>query len=704
MTTPATTIPATTQTPTLPPAAAAGADDLARRSLARRSRYFQVTFFVVVVALLLAAAAAAAYTMLAPFDRELTPALEEKAEALGRSIAGQLGRLLEAGNPLDRLEGMTPFLADAIQDKPDILYVEIGIAEGRPLYRVGQVAEAGIDRVRVPIMVAGTTAAQVELGIDPAYLTTQKLAVGVDLLIVLLVAAIAAFELLLLAGTLLLVRPLGTIDAVLEQAAQGDLSFRLPMFPQGGGRRVAKAWNTLVRSLAETWQSLRIEAAMVRRTLGDDAAARLDVRLTAVTAAARLGDPDQPKTFNRLFLHAVRAPVFLFMLAEEMSRSFLPLYVRSLYRPVEGWSDSFVIGLPITLFMLAIVVTTPIAGRLADRYGLRRVFILGVAPLVIGYLGTALASGFWDLLVWRMFSGVGYAALYIAGQGYIADSSEPGKRTRSMALFMGAVFAAVVAGPALGGILADQIGPRGTFAVSAASALASLMLMLWLLADQPRERPAEISPRLRLRDVAGLLANPGFAGLTFLAAVPGKIALAGFLFYLAPLYLAKLGSSSSETGRILMVYGAATLLLTPLVAQLSDRLRMPAVLVACGGLISGLGMLAVQLRADSGGVLLAVLFLGIGHAASIAPQLALVPGLCRTQISALGTTTVLAVYRLIERMGSVIGPMLAAALVDAWGFRGAVTGIGVLTATSAMVFAILVLGPIGLNRKAGGSP
>ena len=49
--------------------------------------------------------------------------------------------------------------------------------------------------------------------------------------------------------------------------------------------------------------------------------------------------------------------------------------------------------------------------------------------------------------------------------------------------------------------------------------------------------------------------------------MPAKIILTGFLYYLAPMYLAHLGNSQSATGRIMMLYGLMMVLMTPLAAR-----------------------------------------------------------------------------------------------------------------------------------------
>ncbi|WP_247879915.1 MFS transporter, partial [Azospirillum sp. TSA6c] len=116
----------------------------------------------------------------------------------------------------------------------------------------------------------------------------------------------------------------------------------------------------------------------------------------------------------------MRAALFLFMLAEELSRSFLPLYARELYSPVPGLSETLMMGLPIGLFMALVAVFTPFAGHWADRFGSRRTLLLGTLPAVAGFIGTAMAGSMAELLLWRGACALGYAVMFIGAQGFVA--------------------------------------------------------------------------------------------------------------------------------------------------------------------------------------------------------------------------------------------------------------------------------------------
>lgn len=655
--------------------------------------------FLVSTVLLVAAAAVASFLMLQAFVANLTPEIEQKAGIIGRSIAGQVDHALQLGIPFERLHGMEAFLDRVLADNADIEFVTVTDPTGKTTFfrsRTGGTAaehsstvtgdDVADGHVRVPIGDASRPRGSVEIGVSPRVIVDKTYAVVFDMAIVLLVAGLFAFELLSLVFQVSISAPLARLWSAFRAAASGDFSARVAASGQREWEVVASAWNDLVRRLAETWQQVMADAESVRATLAEaEVGQRLGRLVEETKARFRVADPLRLRAVTVSQAVAIRAPVFVFIMAEEFGRSFLPVFIRDLRDPASALSPEFAVGITMTAFMAMVAIITPFAGVIVTRLGVRRMFMIGIAPSAIGYLGTAFATSIWDLVLWRALAGVGYAIVYIVCQGFVAGAASPERRARGMALFMGAVFAAGVCGPALGGVVADQIGPRPTFVVSTALCLLSLSLIYAQLRDiGSTQAPVQ---RLRVSDFALVTRNPSFLALLVFSAMPAKIALTGVLFYLVPLLLAKLGNSSSEIGRVLMIYAGCTALLTPVAARIADRWHLNGWMVAAGGVVSGLGLIAILLKVDTGMVVVGVLLLGLGHAASIAPQLAVVPEIASRECETLGVTAVLSVFRTIERLGSVIGPLLAAVLVRTGGEALAMATIGSLVVVGSLAYA-----------------
>jgi MFS family permease/HAMP domain-containing protein len=414
--------------------------------------------------------------------------------------------------------------------------------------------------------------------------------------------------------------------------------------------------------------------------------------LEQLTKRLRFGSAPEASDTDEMNLNRIRAPLFAFILAEELTRSFLPSYVNQLIVAIPGISPQVVIGLPIMLFMLIVALGQPYLGSWSERVGRRKAMLVGAVVATVGFAGTALAYNLYDLILWRSLCALGYAMVFVAAQGYVLDRTGQQNRAQGFALFIGAIMVATVCGPSIGGILADNIGFRASFGVSALMALASILAIARLPTTEVKLAVAKPARGPRMREIMALVTNRRFMTLTGLAAMPAKIILTGVCFYLVPLYIVSIGNTSAMAGRMLMVYAVMMVLIVPLSASLSDATMRRDRYVSVGLIISGLSGLLLLLS-DSFLVLFGVVFLlGLGQALSIAAQSALVAEHCQAEIRIYGHDAVYGVYRLLERMGNALGPLIASLLVILWGYQGAFVALSALVLFCGIAFTIATHG------------
>jgi MFS family permease len=359
--------------------------------------------------------------------------------------------------------------------------------------------------------------------------------------------------------------------------------------------------------------------------------------------------------------------------------------------PLPWLTPEIVVGLPIVLFMLIVALGQPFMGAFSERVGNRRAMTVGAVIAAAGFLASALAHNVLDLLAWRSLCAVGYGLVFVAAQAHVLEHANASNRARGFAVFIGAIMVATVCGPSIGGILADNVGERVTFGVSALLALASLGFV--------RLMPAPAAPtELRggngfpkLRELGALLFNGRFMTLTGLAAMPAKVLLTGMCFYLVPLYLLSVGSTQAVAGRVLMTYGVVMVVMMPVAAALAVGRRRMEWLVGAGLLLSGAGGLLLWLGGGVLYVFAAVFLVGLGQSMSIAAQSALVREHCDVEVAQMGEPAVYGVYRLLERLGNALGPLVAALLVLAVGYRDSFVAIGAAVVGCGMLFLLLTL-------------
>ena len=656
------------------------------------------------------------------FERELIPETEQKAATVGSSVRALVLKAVGSGVPFAQLYGVEETFGEVLEENPEFMYVALTDAEGKLLshrgkepagvreyFRQPSVLAVGLDpgatwkaeRVDTQHIVSLPIASDkplgiLHIGIDNQFVASVLLEVMLDVLVVLVVSLFFTLELLNFMAGARLASGLGEFQQQVDRMRAGDFTATARIRANDEIGRMLRRIDAAIDHLnvryeflvGELEEKMRASSGTRRESLKPAAAA-----LESMRGRLRFGSAHKPAESDEMNLNRIRAPLFAFILAEELTRSYLPNYVNQLLVEIPGLSPQVVIGLPIMLFMLIVALGQPYLGSWSERVGRRRAMLIGATIATVGFAATAFSVNLYDLLLWRSLCAVGYAMVFVAAQGYVLDRTGQHNRAQGFALFIGAIMVATVCGPSIGGILADNIGYRLSFMVSAVVAVISLVAIARLPAQEIRSggsgRPSR-GPRLR--EVAALIVNKRFMTLTGLAAMPAKIILTGVCFYLVPLYIVSIGNTSAMAGRMLMVYAVMMVLIVPLSATLSDSSMRRERYVWAGLVISGLsGMLL--LLSESFLVLFGVVFLlGLGQALSIAAQSALVSDHCQEEIRIYGHDAVYGVYRLLERLGNALGPLLASLLVVFWGYKGAFVGISGLVLICGLAFMILSRG------------
>lgn len=643
------------------------------------------------------------------FEQGMAPELDRKAAVVGHDLADQLERAVGYGIPVDRLVGVEDFFAPVLQANEELRYLAVTDAEGRvlflsgaeaselePHYRTadveGPVSErlvtiGAYDDLSLPLSVKGTRVGQVHVGVAAGYVHRRVAGIMGDVAVVMIVSLLLAAEFLLFVVAVNVTGPLRRVGRIVEQVRRNDFT-RLPADRSGDEvgrfvRRVADA----VRSVDDAYRRLAGYVDEVRSAHFDprvvERVAAIQGRIGFLYRFAPEGAPQAMHLRNGLDM---RLALLLFTFAEELSRPFLPLYAASLPSPLSWLDPSMAMAVPVAVFMAAVALATPWAGAISSRFGSRPVFLAGLVPAILGLVMSGLALTVADLALWRVLTGLGYALSTMACQGYMSRAAQEGRRAQGMGLFVGAVLTASVCGMALGGILVERIGFRHVFFVAAGIALLSGLPVLGLV------EPANHEERGRgaaLRDLFTLLRNWRFSALMLFAAIPSKMALTGVTFFLVPLHLWNLGYGFGDIARVLLIYPLTVVVLSPVVSKLADSSGWRVGLVALGGLVGGAGLLMPALGPGLPPVLLALLCLGLAQGLSASPLLAALPDICWIECRAIGHTNVLAQVRLLERVGSVAGPLVAAAMIPVTGHSGAMVALGVVVLAAALLFALM---------------
>jgi EmrB/QacA subfamily drug resistance transporter len=181
--------------------------------------------------------------------------------------------------------------------------------------------------------------------------------------------------------------------------------------------------------------------------------------------------------------------------------------------PAVGSSlDASMAGLQWTVnaFALALSALILLGGSLGDRFGRRRVYLVGMAWFGAASLLCGAAPSLEWLIVGRVLQGIGGALIVPGSLALIQGSFHPDDRNRAVGWWAGMSGVAGAAGPMLGGVLVDAAGWRWVFLINVP--LAAILGVL-LVMRVPEARGDEDARRF---DVLGaLLAAIALAALTY---------------------------------------------------------------------------------------------------------------------------------------------------------------------------------------------
>ncbi|HEY3111265.1 MAG TPA: MFS transporter [Chloroflexota bacterium] len=448
----------------------------------------------------------------------------------------------------------------------------------------------------------------------------------------------------------------------------------------------------------QLWRSLKnflvlIVAAGMLSLLGFDL-------LRSLTRGREAAAPDESAAPDVPRLSVLRLFYFLVVFIDGLSTSFLPVYTQQLAEKA-GLDRSYASWVFTAYFLAFMLVLIP-AGQLAQRRGCKPLLALGTVLACASIVAMALVPSFYALLLARILAGCAQGMLVIGVQSYFLGGSSAQARTRGAGIIVFGYNGGIISGAALGALLAVYIGFQGVFLVGAATALLLVWYTLALIPAQP-PGPVTTAPRGEGRLLSGLgsaLRDLEFVKATVLIGVPTKAVLTGVTVFALPLLLSRQHYVQEDIGQVVMLYAACVLVSSSYVSRLVEALGRTRTVLVTGALGSGLGLILVGLAGSEsltggagglGTVLLVVgmMILGLSHGCINAPIVAHIAA--TPAASALGPSGATSLYRFVERIGHVAGPMLVGQILI-FG-QDSLVGIGWVGAAVIVLAVVFLLTP-----------
>ena len=259
---------------------------------------------------------------------------------------------------------------------------------------------------------------------------------------------------------------------------------------------------------------------------------------------------------------------------------FLPLYISQMgvtsHEALSMWS-----GLTFSITFLISAIVSPMWGSLADRKGRKLMLLRASLGMAIAILLQAFATNVWQLFLLRGVMGL--TSGYIPNAMALVASQVPRERSGwALSTLSTAQISGVIGGPLMGGVIADHIGLRAVFFITATLLMVSFLVTLFLIKEGVRPTLKK-SERLSGKAVFASLPYPGLVISLFFTTMVIQLCNGSISPILALFIKSMLPDSTNIaflSGLIASVPGVSALISAPRLGKLGDRIGTERILMA----------------------------------------------------------------------------------------------------------------------------
>lgn len=459
-----------------------------------------------------------------------------------------------------------------------------------------------------------------------------------------------------------------------------------------------------------------------------------------------------------LTLAAVSLGLFMIMLDNTVVNVALPAIQRDLEASLSQlqWI--------VTGYALAFAAFMLIGGKVADAYGRRRIFVLGIVVFTVASLVCGLAPSSSALIAARVVQGVGAALMSPATLSIIAATFPPAERGAAVGIWAGVSALALAIGPLVGGLLTEHLSWHWIFFVNVPVGVVGV-LASYTLVDESRDETHErldlpglatsglglfaltyalieantygwLSTRILGSFALAAVALSAFVVLERLQRAPmlpldlfrnrtytgantvtllAALAMFGVFFFMSLYMQGILGYSAVETGAAFLPMTLVIILVAPLAGRVADRIGSRALMTG-GMLLVALHLAYLsRLGADAtyGDLLPGFLVGGFGMALTMTPSTAAATRAVPVEKAGVGAAVLNAFRQVGGSLGiAVMGAIMARAVGDGRtpdafmrGFENALQTAAAIALVGAVVAFLLVRPHEGAGRPArAGAP
>jgi DHA1 family multidrug resistance protein-like MFS transporter len=388
-------------------------------------------------------------------------------------------------------------------------------------------------------------------------------------------------------------------------------------------------------------------------------------------------------TNNRPFI-IVWLALFISVIGIAMVSPLLPVFVK------EMGANGIWLGLAFSGFTLLQVPLMPVIGKLADRFNKKLFLWLGLVIYTISALGYFWAPGYQELVIFRVFSGIGSAMVMPVAFSYIGELAPYGYEGRYMGLFNIAMIAGFGVGPMLGGVIHDGFGTDATFIVMSALSFLGFLIILFLLPGKPSKPTDNDTAETTEENITSvpffsILRDMTMRSIVILQMVIGLL-FGTILAFIGIWMTTKIGTTVAYVGILLSIRSTVTGIFAYPAGWLADRLNRVVLATL------GIGIVVIctfSIPWLNSFLLLIAIFVIMGISESIA-----MPSISAITVEkgrSMGMGSVMGFFNMAMSLGLFVGSMAGGLVEGAFGLAAVFRSTALLGLTGIIVFDIMML-------------
>jgi predicted MFS family arabinose efflux permease len=398
----------------------------------------------------------------------------------------------------------------------------------------------------------------------------------------------------------------------------------------------------------------------------------------------------------------IKPVFFLAVFFDSLTYSFLPKFMQQV--AVSSHLSVGYASAPFTAYYLAFALSLIPAGTLCERYGPKFTTLVGMVFAAMGVIWLSFPVDIFGMTALRAAAGLGQGMILIGVQSYILKVVPPEKKTQGAGIIVFGFQAGLISGMALGSLLVNFLEANGVFMVAGGIAITALLYTALLVPEAAIEGAKSTllgGIKTAAYEIKAVAKDLEFLNTLVCIGIPAKAVLTGVVTFAIPLVLGQYGYRSEDIGQIVMLYGLGVVVSSAYVSKIVDRTSNSGLVLLAGAVLSGTGLAIFGLLGSSWlgngpastvAISVAVTLVGVAHGFINAP---VTTHVAHSQSAAqLGSSQVMTVYRFVERVGHVAGPIVLSQLFLFLGQGPHVVGaVGVVIALLGVAFV--------LNRSLG---